>query len=249
MAADFDQFIDRALDERETRYGLPVFDMHPLRRHRVLEFGEALRDGHVFPAAHQPGAISRAIDVKLQSYLTELVGVLVNEHYFTRVNADPTQAERASVQLMITSLHQDQITKSRILWKRIMGWVHHIETGADIASTRSVKRTFFKMCNGTPHWKWLAAYEPAVTAYDDRFRTPEVHKRSTLRASLMRGDDPTTIANDLLEIENLAMNQVWMNVQSIVGGGGVVSLGMVHGDFADTARDPFDEWGWQPGTT
>jgi hypothetical protein len=249
MAADFDALIDRALDERQEAYRFPVFDMHPLRRHRVHEFGEAFRDGQAFPLERLPGAIDRAIDVKLQSYLTELVGGLINDHYFTRVNADPAQAQRASVQLMLMSLHQDEITKSRILWERIMGWVHHIETGADDirpSNKRSAKKIFFEMCRDTPRWRWLAAYEPAVTDYDDRFRTPEVHKRSTLRASLMHGEDPTKIANDLLALENMAMNQVWDNVQLIVGRGGVVSLGGVHIDQDEATANVFDEWGWQP---
>jgi hypothetical protein len=103
------------------------------------------------------------------------------------------------------------------------------------------------MCRETPHWKWLAAYESAITRYDDRFRTPEVHKRSTLRASLMNGFDPITSGNSLLELQNLAMNQIWDNVQSIVGGGGVVSLGGAHGSLNDVMTNPFDAWGWQPG--
>jgi hypothetical protein len=254
FATDFDSLIDRALAEREERYRFPVFDHHPLRRRRVHQFAEALRDGGVFPIERLPGAVDRAVDVKLQGYLTELVGGLINEHYFNRVNADPANAELASVQLMLTSLHQDEIAKSRILWERIMGWVHFIETGAgDIprSSKRSAKRAFFDMCRTTPHWRWLAAYEPAVTEYDDRFRTPELHKRSTLRAWLMQGADAYQIGNDLLELQNMAMNQVWENVESIVGGGGVISLGGVHmGADANglAGGDPFAEWGWTPET-
>jgi hypothetical protein len=103
------------------------------------------------------------------------------------------------------------------------------------------------MCREAPRWKWLAAYESAVTAYDELFRTPEVHKPSTLRARLMRGKDPTKILNDLGTLVNLAMNGVWTNVESIVGGGGVRVLGGV--DLMQTAdtTDLFDEWGWQPG--
>jgi hypothetical protein len=246
-AADFDTLIDRALDERQARYRFPVFDRDPLRVHRVLEFGDAFREGQVFPIERLPGAVQWAMDVKLQTYLTLLVGGLVNEHYFGLVNDDPAQAELASVQLMVTSLHQDEIVKSRILWERIMGWVYQIETGDDISVNRRVKRTFFAMCRDRPRWTCLAAYEPAVSAYDDSFRTPEVHKRSTLRARLMRGEDPTKIMNDLGTLVNLTMNGVWTNVESIVGGGGVRVLGGVHLTQAGETADLFDEWGWQPG--
>jgi hypothetical protein len=62
----------------------------------------------------------------------------------------------------------------------------------------------------------------------------------------MHGEDPTKIANDLLALENMAMNQVWDNVQLIVGRGGVVSLGGVHIDQDEATANVFDEWGWQP---
>lgn len=65
----------------------------------------------------------------------------------------------------------------------------------------------------------------------------------------MRGADAHQIGNELLELQNMAMNQVWENVESIVGGGGVVSLGGVHvGDDSDglASEDPFAKWGWTP---
>lgn len=177
--------------------------------------------------------------------MTGLFVGYANDIYFSRVNADPEQAQRASVKLALVSLHQDEITKSRILWERIMRWVYHIEMGSQPEGKRFTTK-FFNFCKDTPRWRWLAAYEPVVKAYDDRFRKSEVHKRSTLRGSLMRGEDPAVLIRDLKELETLAMNQVWDNVQSIVGGGGVVSLGRVHGDPAD--GDICEEWGWQPDT-
>jgi hypothetical protein len=253
-ATEFDAFIDRALDEREKAYGYPVFEHHHLRRMRVGSLALAYRDGGVFPSERTSGVIARAIDVKLQLYITgEIVPGLLNERYYARVNHNPALADSTSVKLVMLSLHQDMITKSRILWDRIMGWIYFIETGSeDIPRTarRSAKRRFFEMCRTTPRWRWMEAYEPTLTDFDDRFRTPEVHKRSVLRALLIKGDDLDGAANELMGLLNHAMNQIWENVESIVGGGGVVSLGSVHVPVDDGnpiyERNPFDQWGWQP---
>lgn len=247
-AREFDELIDQALDEREQRYGLPVFEHHHLRRMRVSRLVERYRDGGVFPSARTPGVVARAIDVKLQTYVTgEIIPGLVNEHYYWRVNSNPGLAEMASIKLLMVSLHQDMITKSRILWERIMGWVYFIETGSeDIprSGRRSAKRAFFEMCSSTPHWKWMGAYEQPLTDFDNRFRTPEVHKLSMLRARLMRGDEPDGIGNELMSLLNHALNQIWDNVESIVGGGGVVSLGSAHMPVdGDGNVNPFDQWG------
>lgn len=176
---------------------------------------------------------------------------MVNAYYYDRINDTPSDAELVSVKLVLLSLHQDTIAKSRILWERIMGLVYFIETGAeDIprSAKRSVKKTFFDMCKANPQWKWLVPYDPVITRYDDQFRTPELHKRSTLRSLLMRGEDLAAPTEEILSLLNSAMNQVWDNILSIVSGGGVVSLGMEHmsasADLATT--NPFDQWGWQP---
>lgn len=251
-ASTFDELIDKALDERERNYGVAVFEHHHLRRMRVADLARLYRDRGEYPVDRLPGVVDRAVDVKLQLYLTgEITPALVNHHYYARVNAQPSDADLVSVKLMLLSLHQDMITKSRILWERVMGLIYFIETGAaDIpkSNKRSAKSTFFRMCSSTPRWKWLVPYEPGIQGYDDAFRTPEVHKRSALRGLLMRGDDLVAPSNELMRLLNDAMNQVWDNIQSIVSGGGVISLGGVHlVDPEDPiSSDPFAEWGWKP---
>lgn len=251
-AGTFDDLIDQALDERERSYGAPVFEHHHLRRMRVADLARGYIDRGEYPIDRVASVVDRAIDVKLQLYLTgEITPALVNHHYYARVNAQPTDADLVSVKLVLLSLHQDMITKSRILWERVMGLVYFIETGAaDIpkSNKRSAKSTFFTMCRSTPRWKWLLPYEPGIETYDDAFRTPEVHKRSALRSLLMRGEDLVAPSNELMRLLNDAMNQVWDNIQSIVSGGGVVSLGRVHLRDPDDpiASDPFADWGWTP---
>lgn len=255
LAAHFDALVDQALDEREAAYGVPVFAHHHLRRLRVSSVAEAYLNGGVYPPERIDGVVARAVDVKLQLYITgEILPAMVNRYYYERVNREPEEASMASVKLVALSLHQDMITKSRILWDRIMGWVYFIETGRqDIPRTgrRSAKREFFRMCSVTPCWKWMTAYEPTISDFDNRLRTPEVHKRSTLRALLLRGETLESVTNEVLSLMGHAMNQIWDNVQSIVGGGGVVSLGKAHMLFGDQGNDnltenAFDVWGWQP---
>jgi hypothetical protein len=252
MAQEFDRLIDDALDEREARYGYPVFEMHYLRRMKVAELADGYLAGGAYPPDRLSGVVERAIDTKLQMYLTsEILPAMLNVHYHDRVNSVSSDVELASVQLVLLSIHQDLIFKSRILWERIMGLVFFLETGKEDISrtgTRSTKRTFFEMCASTPRWRWMVPYSGHIVEYDDRLRTPEAHKRSTLRSRLMRGEDLVAQTNEILSLLNLAMNQVWDNTVSIASGGGVVSLGTAHmlagGDLA--ATNPFDEWGWTP---
>ena len=49
---------------------------------------------------------------------------MINAHYYDRVNRVPSDRELASVKLVLLSLHQDLILKSRI-----MGLVYFLETG------------------------------------------------------------------------------------------------------------------------
>jgi len=105
------------------------------------------------------------------------------------------------------------------------------------------------MCATTPKWKWAGAYKPMIDSYDDRFRTPEVHKRSVLRAMLTSGEPIDD--NELLELLGGAMNEVWSNVESIVNGGGVTRLGMAHSALDENGNptlgsNPFETWGWTP---
>lgn len=255
-ASQFDELIDKALAERMAVHGEhadALLESHHLRRSRVSSLAEAYLGGGVFPDDRLPGVVSRGIDVKLQLYLVgEVVPGQVNGSCYDRLQQDPTFAEKASARLLLVSLHQDLIVKSRILWERIMNLVHFIETGAaDIPRTgkRSAQKTFFELCNDCAHWRWLAAYQPIIGRFDEQFRTPEVHNMSRLRAILMRGDDLSARTNEMLQLSNEGMNVVWENVESIVGGGGVRSFSGVHLENDEDGQprlDSLDRWRWDP---
>lgn len=248
-AQEFDRLVDTALDERQVQYGHPVFEHHYLRTIRVAELAAAYSLGGTYPPDRLAGMVDRAIDVKLQIYLAgEVIPGMMNDMYFDRLGLDPSAKDLVSPKLVLVALNQDLIAKSRILWDRIMGLVYFIETGKeDIPRSRrrSAKATFFEMCESLPQWRWLIPYRPQIDYYDDRFRTPELHKRSALRAQLMSGDDLAADGNSLLSLLNHALNVVWENITSIVAGGGVVVLGGVH--ISDDDESSFDKWGWGPG--
>ncbi len=251
LAAAFDTLIDQALDELQAGYGHPVYEDHPLRKNRVVDLAVAYRDNGEFSTEHLRQLVDRATDVKLQIYLTSMVTPgLLNIHCWGPIGEDPALASSAKLKLIELSLRQDLIVKSRILWERLMGLIYFIETGKpDVpkARSRSTRAAFFAMCRATPRWKWVVPYEPMVTAYDRMYRTPEVHKRSFLRAGLSREVDDGDLDTKLLQPLNDAMNQIWDNVRSIVGGGGVVSLGRVHVTFDEHGRPTGgEEWYWQP---
>jgi len=250
-AAAFDALIDQALDELHACYGHPVYEGHPLRKNRVVDLARAYQDSGAPRADHLTLLVDRAMDVKLQLYLTSMVTpALLNVHCWGPVGEDPGLGNSAKLTLIELSLRQDLIVKSRILWERIMGLIYFIETGKpDLpkTSSKSTKAAFFKMCSATPRWKWVAAYEPMVTEYDQAYRTPEVHKRSFLRAKLVNDVDDGDLDTKLLQPLNDAMNQIWDNVLSIVKGGGVVSLGRVHVTFDEHGRPTGgEEWHWEP---
>ena len=70
LAEDFDRLIDDALDEREVLYGSPVFELHHLRRMRISGLVDGYLAGATYPSDQLFGVVERAIDLKLQMYLT-----------------------------------------------------------------------------------------------------------------------------------------------------------------------------------
>lgn len=57
--------------------------------------------------------------------------------------------------------------------------------------------------------------------------------------------------NERMKMLNHAMNQIWDNIESIVSGGGVKSLGMAHMEVDEEGNmllepSPFDRWRWRP---
>jgi hypothetical protein len=111
-----------------------------------------------------------------------------------------------------------------------MNFIYFMETGDKLedklSGSKSKIKVFFEFVRVQSNWRFLAPYKDEIVKYDQVFRTPEVHKSSFLRAQMLRGE--VSDANAQLNLLNRAMNNVWENVQSIVGGDGAVSFTDLH---------------------
>ena len=139
---------------------------------------------------------------------------------------------RPDLFLVKLSLDQSVILKSRIVWERLMNLVFFIETGAEleakVSRRKSKKAAFFDFVHDNPKWRFLAAYEKEISAYDDSFRTPEAHKNSFLRSAFLNGRDID--GNAILTLLNHALNTIWENTLSIMEGRPVTHFSGVHID-------------------
>ncbi len=185
----------------------------------------------IFPPERLGKLVYYLMDVKLQLYyLMEvdlgLHNILVYNHGYE--NKKP----RAKPHVFLTRLSLDQslILKSRILWERIMNLLYFIETGEELENKinrrKSKRAVFFQRMLSKERWLFLEPYGPLLEDYEKRYRSPESHKKSILRAELMGNVivDP----NELLRLINEATNSLWTNLFSIVGGGHAYSFTSLH---------------------
>ena len=165
-------------------------------------------------------------DLKLQLYYIAEVDLGVyNRLYHDPINKEPALAHSPRLLLIRLSLDQNLISKSRVLWERIMNLVYFLETGKDLETQKSKKKTFFRLVQDLPRWRWLIPYEDVLTKYDDAYRTPEIHKHSVLRAVLMesREIDP----NELLSLTNRA-TEILDNISAVIEEGKPRSFSDLH---------------------
>src|SRR4051794_31244281 len=112
-----------------------------------------------------------------------------NESFYAPLMALGRPPDDAPPRLLLRRLSFDQnlIGKSRILWERVMNLVYLLETGKHLEKRRSKKAAFDQWLRSEAPEKWriLEPYGAEVQRFDDRFRTPEFHKNSMLRAGLL----------------------------------------------------------------
>jgi hypothetical protein len=79
---------------------------------------------------------------------------------------------------------QVRIGQLRILWERLMTLVYYLEQGKE-PDGKSVRKQFFRrLTSWNERWDVLVGWEAFIDEYDTRFRTPEYHKRSSMRNEL-----------------------------------------------------------------
>ena len=183
-------------------------------------FSQVYLEHGVFPADRLSKCLYHVVDVKLQFYFILEVDLPLYRQAIHRSSPDSESEASSVVELQRLSFEQSLIVKSRILWERIMNFVFYLETGEDlesqISAKRSKRKTFNAFLERSTKWAFLVPYGPELDEFDSNYRGPEVHKSSTLRAHLLRGTQPDSA--ELLRPVNRAMMTIWPNILSIVAG-------------------------------
>jgi hypothetical protein len=193
----------------------------------------------IYPKERLERIIYDLFDIKLQLYyIIEVDLGLYNRLVYDRGYDKEKSQHIPHVLLTRFSLDQTLISKSRILWERIMNFVYYLENGElleEKASKRKSKRkVFFNFIKSSQKWRFLEPYEKVLQHYEDKFRTPEFHKSSVLRAELFGKN--TNDPNELIEPVNRAMNILWENITAIISG-------QKPRHFTDLHSDPNDPHG------
>ena len=220
IGAQFDDLIAEALSRK---YGCvygpaapQLLEHNTLLRWKLVGFIGRYTSTGIYPPANLSGTVYRLMDTVLQLYyILEVDLGIYNKLYYDDPSYSDHEILPPDLLLRRLSFDQNLIGKSRVLWERLMQAIYFLEHGKPIEG-KSVKGRFFAWVRTEPKWLFLEPYERVVEEFDSKFRTPEFHKGSILLKELM-GNAPTS-PNDLLELVNRAMNTIWENLLSIVGG-------------------------------
>jgi hypothetical protein len=224
----FEAFFDQAW--RDHYAGRPSFvgEMSAVHKWSLRGFVDAYREGG-YDEELLSACIDRAIDFKLQFYYVEEVDLgLYNANYFDQLRAMGLSEGASPPHMLLLRLSQDQnlIGKIRVLWERLMNLIYFLENGKDLDG-RSKKKPFFGWVNRDEAAKWvyLSPFEAVIEEHDDRFRTPEFHKNSTLRKEIL---NQALDLNDVIKSLNFFTNGMWDNILRIMRGQPLTSFSHLH---------------------
>lgn len=218
-----------AADPDEVKDELSGFS--PLAKWNLLAFFDQYLRAGTYPAERLDRLVYYLMDVKLQLYcLIEVDLGLYNSLVYGCGYNDKDPRATPHVHLTRLSLDQSLILKSRVLWERIMNWLYYLETGAElekkVSGSKSKRKVFFEDMLASEEWRFLEPYRSMLDRYDLAYRAAESHKSSVLRGKFMRGENVDL--NELLSTVNSAINALWDNVMSIVGGGHATNFTELH---------------------
>jgi len=185
-----------------------MLEHDPILQWRVSDFVGDYLAGGVYPEERLAQVVDRLIDTKLHYYYVAMVlpgtmNVMVYNRGF-----DPDDPLRSpELELSRLCYSQALIGQSRVLWERLMRCIYYLEEGQDPGG-KSTRRKFFQRLSAwSPRWKLLAEWDTEIDRYDGRYRTPEYHKGSVLKAELLGGS--AVDANDVLSLLTPVMNGFW----------------------------------------
>ena len=221
----FENFIGQALEARYSAYPSIVkasfLDNDPVKKWDLLLFFETYKNISVYPNDRLDLVIYNLMDIKLQFfYILEVDLALYNSLVYVDGYDEKKHARNPYILLKRFSLDQSLISKSRILWERIMNLIYYLETGEILelkkSNKKSKRKIFFEFINQTPKWHFIKLYDQTLIEYDNNFRTPEFHRNSVLRAELFGNREND--ANKMLGLVNIASNALWENMMAIISG-------------------------------
>lgn len=191
-----------------------------LSKWNLQEFYRIYTKSKNYPSERINQIIYYLFDIKIQLYyLLEIDLGLYNRLIYNEGYNNKNIYEFPHIQLIKLSLDQNIISKSRILWERIMNFIYYLETGEKlenvISGRKSKTRVFFKFVS-TTDWQFLLDYKEYINWYDKNLRTPEFHKSSILRKHFLKGSEIKP--EKVLGIVNIIMNAIWENGLEIIQG-------------------------------
>lgn len=235
-ASRFESLLSEALNDKYQGELFEVVKNSSLVfRWDLIHFLDRYFECGVYPVGRAAGVLYKLIDFKLQLYYIHEIDLgLYNRLYFDEIRRIGSDTKNPPPRLLLQRLSLDQniISKSRILWERLMNLIYYLETGRELetrkSSRRSKKAAFFRWAadEAPPNWRFMSAYESSISNYDQNFRTPEFHKHSVLRSELL--GQKTIDLNALLNPINLVANAVWENMLAIICGGSPTTFTGVH---------------------
>lgn len=195
-----------------------ILEHNTISRMSIREFAESYAEQTFYPHDRIHALVYFLFDFKIELFFIMELDMGLYNHLIYNLGYDNSSiAENPYILLRRLSLDQTVILKSRILWERTMNFVYFLETGVEleVSGRKSKKAKFFQLIKDN-RWSFLLDYKDYIDWFDDKLRTPEVHKSSTLRKAFQSGSHPPSEKVDAFI--NIITNVFWGNMLSIVKG-------------------------------
>ncbi len=186
------EFNDKILSAYISKYSNQpeILDtMISFNRIDLLEFLETYLSSNYYDEIVVERLVYTLMDIRLQMFFIHEIEI---GQYNWRVidKVDTFEAIRSDEFVYLTKLNIDQnlILKTRILFERIMNFIYLLEK-KKLLEGKSKKGKFRKFIDDDSKWSFLVKTIEKLTAFDDVFRTPEVHKFSSLRRMFLFNED------------------------------------------------------------
>lgn len=189
MDIEIKEIIDNFQNKIDKYYENSVFNDEILREFNgtkidIKEFYEIYSNSEYYKNSTDN---DREINKKIVNSLIDIVllNIIVNEiDQLDNIGVNAFKVEDEFSSLYNISKAMNLINKTRILWERVMNFIYLVierKVLDDSVPKRKSKKIFFKDWFSQRNYKFLEEYYKFICAFDDKYRTPETHKQSTLR--------------------------------------------------------------------